>query len=114
VIRTVGILGTGDMGSAVAAMFRAAGYRVVTALDQRSNHSRSLAAAAGLEDLGSLEALLRHSDLFLSILPPREAFSMAELAAAVLRSRQLDLLYADCNAVSPQPRLGARRTRTAT
>lgn len=90
------------MGSAVGSMLRAAGYRVVTALDQRSEHSRALAAAAGLEDLGSLESLLNQSDLFLSIVPPRDAFPLAKLAAAVLRSRQLELTYADCNAVSPK------------
>lgn len=105
-IRTVGILGTGDMGSAVGSILRAAGFRVVTALDQRSNHSRALAAAAGLEDLGSLESLLSQSDLFLSILPPRHAFSVAKLAADVLRSRQRELVYADCNAVSPQTVIG--------
>jgi 3-hydroxyisobutyrate dehydrogenase-like beta-hydroxyacid dehydrogenase len=102
VTNTVGILGTGDMGSAVGSMLIAAGHRVVTALDERSDHSRALSAAAGLEDLGSLESLLDQCDLFLSIVPPRDAFSLAKLAAAVLRRRQLELTYADCNAVSPK------------
>jgi 3-hydroxyisobutyrate dehydrogenase-like beta-hydroxyacid dehydrogenase len=102
VTKTVGILGTGDMGSAVGAMLRAAGYRVVTSLEQRSAHSRALATGAGLEDLCSLESLLSQSDLFLSILPPRAAVLFAERAAAVIRDRRLDLVYADCNAVAPK------------
>jgi 3-hydroxyisobutyrate dehydrogenase-like beta-hydroxyacid dehydrogenase len=97
----IGILGTGDMGSAVGRVLKAAGYRVLTALDGRSATSRKYAEAAGLEDLGSLESLLAQSDLFLSILPPAAAFEFAHRAANIVRSKRLELVYADCNAVSP-------------
>ncbi|MDX1561916.1 MAG: DUF1932 domain-containing protein [Gammaproteobacteria bacterium] len=101
-VKTIGILGTGDMGSAVAAMLGRAGYRTVTALDGRSQASRGLAAHAGLEDLGSLPDLLPQCDLFLSILPPAAALEFAEEAAAIIARQKLSLVFADCNAVAPQ------------
>lgn len=99
--QTIGILGTGDMGSAVGAVLRQAGYRVVTALDGRSPASRELASRAGLEDLGSLEDVLANCDLFLSILPPAAALGVARQAATILRGQGRELVYAECNAVAP-------------
>jgi 3-hydroxyisobutyrate dehydrogenase-like beta-hydroxyacid dehydrogenase len=89
------------MGSAVGGMLRSAGFRVVTSLEGRSGHSRALANGAGLEDLGSLQSVFDLCDLFLSILPPAEAFSFAGRAAAMIRDRGKALVYADCNAVAP-------------
>jgi 3-hydroxyisobutyrate dehydrogenase-like beta-hydroxyacid dehydrogenase len=100
-MQTVGILGTGDMGSAVGAALRRAGYRVVTALERRSEASRALAGAAGLEDLGSLTAVVEACEMLLSILPPAAALGFAESASAIIRDRGRRLVYADCNAVSP-------------
>lgn len=99
--QTIGILGTGDMGSAVGACLIGAGYRVVTALDGRTAPSRELAEQAGLEDLGTLEAVLAEANLFLSILPPARAFDFAREAARYARDLGRGLVYADCNAVSP-------------
>jgi 3-hydroxyisobutyrate dehydrogenase-like beta-hydroxyacid dehydrogenase len=99
--QTVGILGTGDMGSAVGLMFVRSGYRVVTALNGRSAHSRSLADRAGLEDLGVLERVLGQCDLFLSILPPAAAFEFARQSASIIRANQCEIIFADCNAVAP-------------
>jgi 3-hydroxyisobutyrate dehydrogenase-like beta-hydroxyacid dehydrogenase len=100
-MRTIGILGTGDMGSAAGAVLGRAGYRVVTALDGRSAASRALADRAGLEDLGSVERLIGESELLLSILPPAAAPDFAAGAAAIIRAHGRRIVYADCNAVSP-------------
>jgi 3-hydroxyisobutyrate dehydrogenase-like beta-hydroxyacid dehydrogenase len=89
------------MGSAVGERLALAGYRVVTALDGRSAHSRDLAAAAGLEDLGSLDAVIAAANIFLSIVPPAVAFDLAGAAASCIRRTRREILYADCNAVSP-------------
>lgn len=98
---TIGILGTGDMGSAVGMVLGRAGYRVVTDLSGRSAASRALAAKASLEDLGSLEAVIGESGIFLSILPPAAAFGFAGSASEVIRAQGRPVVYADCNAVSP-------------
>ena len=84
------------MGAAVARRLRSAGWLVVTSLEGRSARTRSLAAAAGVEDAGSLAAAVRRADVILSILPPGRAL---ELARAV--GRDAGPLYVDCNAVSP-------------
>jgi L-threonate 2-dehydrogenase len=99
--RTVAVIGTGDMGSAVGSALVRAGYRVVTAGRNRSAHSLGLAAAAGIEDLGSLEAVVRVADLVLSIVPPAAAPTFAVEAASVLRAAGKRPVFADCNAVAP-------------
>jgi 3-hydroxyisobutyrate dehydrogenase-like beta-hydroxyacid dehydrogenase len=101
VTRSIGVLGTGDMGSAVGDVLRRAGFQVVTALKGRSAESRRLARRAGFEDLGSLEAVFAGCDLFLSILPPAAALDFARRAADIVRVGRLSIVYADCNAVAP-------------
>jgi 3-hydroxyisobutyrate dehydrogenase-like beta-hydroxyacid dehydrogenase len=89
------------MGSAVANVLRRAGHRVVTSLRGRSAASCELARKAGMEDVGSLEALFEASDVFLSILPPSAADGFAREAAPVIAALGCELTYADCNAVAP-------------
>ena len=84
------------MGAGVGALLREAGLRVLTPLEGRSARTRERAAAAGLEDAGSLASALRQADLLLSILPPGSAL---DLARAV--GRDAGPLYVDCNAVAP-------------
>lgn len=99
--RTLGLLGTGDMGSAIGAAYVRAGYRVVAALGERSAHSRALAARAGIEDLESLRAVAREAEILLSIVPPANAHACAESAAVAMVEAGTQPLFVDCNAVSP-------------
>src|SRR5215470_15681316 len=99
--RTVAVLGTGDMGSAVGAALVRSGFRVVTDLSRRSAHSRTLAARAGLVDLGSLAAVVTSAELVLSIVPPAAASACAADFVAALRATDARPAFADCNAVSP-------------
>lgn len=100
-LNTVAIMSPGDMGHGVGRAIRAGGRRVVTCLAGRSERSRDLAAAAGMEDAGSLEALLREADILLSIMPPDAAVGFAEAAAAAMRATGRRPWFADLNAVSP-------------
>jgi 3-hydroxyisobutyrate dehydrogenase-like beta-hydroxyacid dehydrogenase len=99
--KTIAIVGTGDMGSAVGAALIGAGHRVVTDLSGRSAHSRELAARADLEDLGTLKRVAAQADLVLSILPPAEAFGFAERMAQAAVDAGARPLFVDCNAVAP-------------
>jgi 3-hydroxyisobutyrate dehydrogenase-like beta-hydroxyacid dehydrogenase len=99
--RTVAILGSGDMGSAVGGAFVRAGFRAVTDLSRRSAHSRGLAARAGIVDLGSLAAVVQSAEIVLSIVPPAAAAECAAEAAAAMRIARAAPAFADCNAVSP-------------
>ena len=113
-IGTVAIQSPGDMGSGVGRELIARGFRVVTCLAGRSERSRKLAEAAGLELADSLDALVSGTDLLLSILPPAAAESFADEAAAAVRRTGARLPVADCNAISPATagRIAARFTGT--
>jgi 3-hydroxyisobutyrate dehydrogenase-like beta-hydroxyacid dehydrogenase len=93
-VDTVGLLHPGEMGAAVGAVLRDQGIRVVWASDGRSEETRRRAEAAGLEDVGSVEAVAR-SEVVFSICPPHAALEVA-------RSARFGGIYVDANAVSPE------------
>jgi 3-hydroxyisobutyrate dehydrogenase-like beta-hydroxyacid dehydrogenase len=99
---TIGILSPGDMGHTIAALLRENGARVITCLDGRSDRSRGLAAKAGMEEVGSLEAVVEQADVFLSVLVPARALDVAQQVAAAIKASGADLLYVDCNAIAPR------------
>ena len=89
------------MGSAVGAAYRAAGRRVVTTLAGRSERTRGLAQAAGLELLPDLDDVVREVDLVISIAPPDRALAIAAEVAGAARRTGGRPLVADWNAVAP-------------
>jgi len=91
----VGLLHPGAMGSALGAVLRERGHDVVWASAGRSDATRTRAGAAGLRDVGSVEALTAEAELVVSICPPHAAL---DVARAVRDHRGL---YLDANAVSP-------------
>jgi 3-hydroxyisobutyrate dehydrogenase-like beta-hydroxyacid dehydrogenase len=100
--RTVAVVGTGDMGSAVGGALARAGYRVVTAGAGRSDLSRRLAQQAGIEDVGTLEAVVHEAQLVLSIVPPAVATTFAAEIVGAMRAADKRPAFADCNAVAPE------------
>jgi 3-hydroxyisobutyrate dehydrogenase-like beta-hydroxyacid dehydrogenase len=97
----IAVIGTGDMGHAVGGALVRAGYRVVTAGAGRSELTLRLARAAGIEDVGSLEAAVAAAGLVLSIVPPAAATTFAADAAGAMISAGVRPVFADCNAVAP-------------
>jgi 3-hydroxyisobutyrate dehydrogenase-like beta-hydroxyacid dehydrogenase len=89
----VGLLHPGEMGAAVGAVLRGRGSRVVWASEGRSDATRARAEAAGLDDVGSVEAVAECEVVF-SICPPHAALDVA-------RSAAFGGVYVDANAVSP-------------
>src|SRR5918995_778348 len=96
-VTVVGVLHPGAMGTALAAELQTAGCQVRWASDGRSPTTRQRAAAAGLDDAGSLEALVAGSDVVISVCPPGAA---VEVAAAV-GATGFPGTYVDGNAVAP-------------
>jgi 3-hydroxyisobutyrate dehydrogenase-like beta-hydroxyacid dehydrogenase len=94
---TIGLLHPGDMGAVVGACARAAGQRVLWAAAGRSAETRARAAAAGLDDAGTVAKVLAASDVVLSICPPHAALDLAREVAA----QRFAGLYVDGNAVAP-------------
>src|SRR5262245_22711858 len=97
----VGFMTPGDMGQAVAMQIKAKGFTVCTALDKRSERSRSLAREAGLTDVGTITRLVSECDVVLSVMNPGSAVDFARDAAEALRATKRRILIADCNAIAP-------------
>jgi 3-hydroxyisobutyrate dehydrogenase-like beta-hydroxyacid dehydrogenase len=95
----IAVIAPGAMGAAVARRLQRYGAEVAVTLEGRS--PASAARAAGLPVQQSEAALARWADAVLSILPPGDALALAERLAPVLAERPGQVLYADCNAVSP-------------
>jgi 3-hydroxyisobutyrate dehydrogenase-like beta-hydroxyacid dehydrogenase len=94
---TIGLLNPGEMGSMVGAAVRSGGTRVLWAGEGRSAATRKRASDAGLEDAGSVTALVRASNVILSVCPPHAATDVATQVAAL----RFAGTYVDGNAVSP-------------
>lgn len=91
---SIGVVHPGEMGAAVAAQLATRGLDVCFASEGRSPATLERARASGLKDLGSLDSLLSHCDVVLSICPPGAALDVAKLA------RRFSGLFVDANAVS--------------
>lgn len=94
---TVGLLNPGEMGSMVGAAVRSAGSRVLWAGEGRSAATRKRASDAGLEDAGSVAAVVKASEIILSVCPPHAAVDVAKDVAAL----RFGGTFVDGNAVSP-------------
>ena len=101
-LKTVGIFSPGDMGHSVGQVLREHGLRVIACLAGRSPRTCALAREAQIEEVPSYTAVVRESDVILSILVPAQAKAAAELIASVISESPVDILYADCNAIAPQ------------
>jgi 3-hydroxyisobutyrate dehydrogenase-like beta-hydroxyacid dehydrogenase len=92
----IAVLHPGEMGSAVAACLVAAGHEVIWASNERSEQTGARAAAAGLADARTIEAVASRASVIFSICPPHAAL---DVATAVGGFRGC---YVDANAISPQ------------
>ena len=101
-ITTVGLLSPGDMGHSIGEVLRSNGLQVLTCLEGRSERTRDLAAKSGFDDCVNLEELVTNADVVLCVLVPARATEVAQQVATAIRATGADVLYIDCNAVSPQ------------
>ena len=99
---TIAILMPGDMGHGCGQAFKANGFRVVSCLNQRSERTKKLALASGIEDLKTIDNVIQASDLILSILPPESALKQAETINTKILEFKKKVTYVDCNAISPK------------
>jgi 3-hydroxyisobutyrate dehydrogenase-like beta-hydroxyacid dehydrogenase len=91
----VGVLHPGEMGSALGAALVRNGHDVLWASEGRTDASRARAEAAGLRDVGTLDAVGRDADAIVSVCPPHAALDVARAIHG------FDGVYVDANAVSP-------------
>lgn len=105
----IGIISPGDMGHAIGAVLVQHGLRVLTNLQDRSARTVALARQAGMLDVANDETLVREADILLSVLVPAQALILAERMAVAVRATGSELLFADCNAISPRTALSIER-----
>ena len=98
----IGLLHPGEMGASVGAAARSNQHTVFWASAGRTASTWERARRATLEDIDTVPALVKASEIILSVCPPHAA---QEVASEVT---QLGFagVYVDCNAISPD------RTRT--
>lgn len=100
----------GAMGSAVGNALARGGIRVVCTLSGRSQRTATLADKAAVEKLPDLDAVVRNSDVVLSIVPPEAAESVARDVTRAARAAGRTPLIVDLNAIAPAT---AERIETA-
>ena len=96
--KTVGLLHPGEMGTAVGASVVAGGARVLWASEGRGAATAARAKDIGLEDAGSLAALVKSSQIVLSVAPPHAALDVARAVVG----HGFRGLYVDGNAIAPE------------
>jgi 3-hydroxyisobutyrate dehydrogenase-like beta-hydroxyacid dehydrogenase len=89
----VGLLHPGEMGAALGDALVERGHEVLWASEGRSDATR--ARAQRFQDAGGVSALVRESELLLSVCPPHAAVDVAEA------TRAFGGVYVDANAISP-------------
>ena len=75
--------------------------KVYSALEHRSERTRTLARKAGLTDLGAIARLVAKCDVVLSVINPAAALDFAHEVADALRATGSHTLIVDCNAIAP-------------
>jgi 3-hydroxyisobutyrate dehydrogenase-like beta-hydroxyacid dehydrogenase len=86
-------------------VIKSKGYRVITALDGRSEVTRRRAERSQIEDVGFLENVVKEADFLLSIMPPEDALKFAGKVAEFMKDFGASPVFVDCNAVSPDTTL---------
>jgi 3-hydroxyisobutyrate dehydrogenase-like beta-hydroxyacid dehydrogenase len=110
-VRTIAIVSTGAMGSALARVWREGGSRVVATAQGRSDRTARLAAEAGAELLPTLDAVVEAADAVVSVVPPVESPGVARAVEEAARRGGVKPLFADLNAVAPRTVRGLDLTR---
>ena len=102
VIETVAILSPGDMGHAVGQLLREHELKVVTCLTGRSQRTKDLAELAGIADVPDLNDMVAQSQIILSISVSEMVPSICQQVADAIKDTNANVLFAECNAISPQ------------
>lgn len=96
----VTVIAPGAMGAAVGKRLADNGLKVLTSLNGRSRETIARADTAGMSAASDEE--IAASDFILSILPPRDAVSLAERFVPALKASNAKPIYVDCNAINPR------------
>ncbi|MFL2803752.1 MAG: DUF1932 domain-containing protein [Dehalococcoidia bacterium] len=101
-INTVAIMSPGDMGHSVGLELKNHGIDVITCLDGRSERTKLLASQGGFRVVETFDEMVVEADLLLSIMVPSNAKQFAIQVSKSIESTNSNLIFVDCNAISPE------------
>jgi len=90
------------MGHAVGQLLREHELKVVTCLTGRSQRTKDLAELAGIADVPDLNDMVAQSQIILSISVSEMVPSICQQVADAIKATNANVLFAECNAISPQ------------
>jgi 3-hydroxyisobutyrate dehydrogenase-like beta-hydroxyacid dehydrogenase len=96
-MRRIGLMHPGAMGASVGAAVRSNQHTVLWASEGRTAGTHARARRADLEDAGTVAALVKASEIVLSVCPPHAAEDVASEVVQLGFSG----VYVECNAISP-------------
>ena len=100
-IKTIAIQSPGDMGHGIGRILSEGGYRVVSALEGRSDRTQALSKEAGIENIGEIGNLFLESDLILSIMRPDKALEFVLSLTKLANQYSSNPTIVDLNAIAP-------------
>ena len=101
-IQSVAILSPGDMGHAVGQLLKEHELQVITCLAGRTRRTRELSEKAGITEVATLKELVRQADAVLAITVSEAVPGLCREVGDAVKATGSDLLYAECNAISPK------------
>jgi len=107
---TVGILYAGEMGAAVASLLRRRGTPVVTTARGRGESTARRAAECGAVVVGSVEDVVRASDVVVSLVVPAAAEAVARTFVDLAHLSPRRAVFVDANSIGPEKALAMSRT----
>jgi 3-hydroxyisobutyrate dehydrogenase-like beta-hydroxyacid dehydrogenase len=100
-IKTIAIQSPGDMGHGIGRLLSEGGYKVVSALEGRSDRTRMLSREAGIEDIGNIGNLFEGVDIILSIMRPDKALEFVQTLVKNSVQYSSKPTIVDLNAIAP-------------
>jgi putative dehydrogenase len=98
---TIVVIAAGEMGAGIGKRLSERGARVLTSLKGRGGGSAARARQAGMIDVEDDVALIAEADYVLSVVPPGQAYALAERLKGPLSVSARNPIYVDCNAIAP-------------
>ncbi|MBH60346.1 MAG: hypothetical protein CL907_04195 [Dehalococcoidia bacterium] len=98
---TVGLIGLGEMGSAIGSYLVKCGINVISDFSERSQQSQKRSISGGIVNCESLQNLCFESDIIFSIIPPDRSEGVAKDIVEEKRRNEFQTIYCDLNAISP-------------
>ncbi|WP_299951187.1 NAD(P)-dependent oxidoreductase [uncultured Ruegeria sp.] len=98
---TIGMIGAGEMGAALARVFGEAGHQVLSDLRGRSEETHTRAQEAGIQAAHLLQ-VVAETDILFSVLPTQYAKEAAAEVADLIEQTGKTPIFVEANAISPR------------